>query len=125
MKEYLFTAKRLDNGQWVEGWYDGCYGNATINYLKSNGIAYNVVVIPETVRQFTGLTDKNGKRIFEGDIIRAYKHNEIMFVETITLIQNVYHFGSFNFIEFQNIFRNIEVIGNIFDYADLLKGADE
>ena len=72
MREILFRGKRTDNGKWTEGFLvDLCHIG---NWVLCEPIH------PETVGQFTGLTDKNGRKIFEGDILRYYD-DEIQVVE--------------------------------------------
>lgn len=74
MREHLYQGKRIDNGEWVEGSYvrahkwfgDGKAGHFIYDIYGEN----RVLVDPETVREFTGRRDKNGKRIFEGDILQ-------------------------------------------------------
>lgn len=81
-REILFKAKRLDNGEWVEGYYIGPIGALDVHEICDihDITGTRVEVDPSTVCEYTGLTDKNGMKIFEGDIVRretAYygKHN--------------------------------------------------
>lgn len=74
MREILFRGKRIDNGEWVYGQYAYLLNARTedgepIKHMIVDGTPFGQTVDPSTVGQYTGLTDKNGKKIFEGDVM--------------------------------------------------------
>ena len=127
MREILFRGKRTDNGEWIEG-YAAMSGGTFI--ICDNGLTYGgfivYEVIPETVGQFTGLTDKNGVRIFEGDIVTGYFNHE-------KIVGYIFYGGNAQFfiqrdgiygIGLDNSDCWLEAIGNIHDNPELLKGGE-
>lgn len=126
MREILFRGKRKDLGLWVTGdliqYADGTKA------IKRSMLQSIVEVHPETVGQYTGLTDKNGKRIFEGDICRNTKTGKIVSVKWHgTMAGFVWSKRKENshLSDFGELFRaydKYEVIGNIPDNPELLEG---
>ena len=125
MREILFRGKRVDNGEWITGnyvkagyhWHKyGKHEDWIATSAIQNGGFINLcgrgAVIPETVGQFTGLTDKNGVKIFEGDVV----YNRV-FKAQIELINGRFSpFGGDTFFA-----DECEVIGNIHDNKELLE----
>lgn len=161
MHEILFRGKRLDNGKWVKGFFvkridrltlipkcyilvqqedtSGIAGEPT-GYLNTDFSWYEV--IPETVGQYTGLKDNNGKRIFEGDILRiakisdglgSYYHPPLDYPVNVVVKWDLCAWmwetlcEDKRYISFPNAWCHYEceIIGNIFDNPELLEGGDE
>ncbi len=85
MRTIKFKAKRLDNGEWCEGYFYEENGNTYIieNRQKESMLNRNVThqVDPETVCQFTGLKDCEGNEVWEGDILEGESKCEIIFIK--------------------------------------------
>lgn len=124
-REILFKAKRKDNGEWVQGYYYQIWGKGYILWGMTNNMPDMVEVNPDTLCQYTGLTDKNGKKIWENDIV-VEKHKGIVTVkyrvvfdleEAAWMLETKsgarYGIGAVNQ-------RNYEVCGNFFDNSELL-----
>ena len=127
MREILFRGKRTDNGEWVKGYlYITHTGAHEIGSYEAerNIERFTFDVIPETVGQFTGLTDKNGVRIFEGDIVSLVKHDgliyKVVYVPCRYELVNSKGVNCFVLDIYKS--ENIEVIGNIHDNPELLGG---
>lgn len=155
VREIIFRGKRVDNGEWIYGGYAKCnnreYILPDIDLVGREWVFKNIEVVPETVGQFTGLTDKNGKKIFEGDIV-MYSDEECYYPEEYTKFIGdiVFEKGAFgigsreklpidlyywcdndNFVSLWELYWNLnctqdelpmlEVIGNIHDNPELLK----
>lgn len=124
MREILFRAKRKDNGEWVYGdlLHPDLYGNgyAIEDFTKGKNNCFDID--ENTICEYTNWKNKNGTKIFEGDIIRYdYGFGVVTWVRSTGAFMCVEENGLF--LEwFENIFaRSVEVIGNKFDNPELLE----
>ena len=129
MREILFRGKRTDNGEWETGSLviirDGCSDKEVFIADKMTG--YHTPVIPETVGQYTGLTDKNGVKIFEGDILGGYLDDN--YPENQTVMEVVWcdcWWGTKeigcdpDLLEWEDG-EILEIVGNVFDNPEMLE----
>ena len=146
-REILFRGKRVDNGEWIEGFYGvfsfgsfPCKPGIIIAEDAANGHWHYEKVDPSTVCQYTGLTDKNGKKIFEGDVVErkgvgvwedyVNEKGEKWSRSTnrkkdergiIRYDEDVTQFTSDNPCIWLGYYDDIEVIGNTYQNPELLK----
>ena len=151
MKEILFRGKRIDNGEWIEGYYV-----KTVDYLTDSAV-HLIIELPSafyprgeiageyeinssTVGQYTGLTDKNGRKIFEGDILQGFWYCEgvrakVVWIDDAATFGILYSFRKsgeetawlnsswYKFTSESPYFP--EIIGNIYDNPELLGGESD
>lgn len=134
MRDILFKAKRIDNGEWVEGSFidsgnhyqvfiyphDDSASTMSCKTLVYHGM---VAVDSKTICQFTGLLDKKGNKIWENDVV---KDTDIHLLGSVEYDEEhgMYVINEVNdgYQNFQEFWSCTEVIGNIFDNPELLKG---
>lgn len=164
MREILFTGKVKETGEWIEGFYakhqDSLLEGIVHHYIlaqekSKNGLLSPVLtwydVIPETIGQYTGLTDKNGMKIFEGDIVKTQPFYDRPYSKTRKSKQFIgvvkyrvrtfsgssfyakqdydgewgldfcEELGKYNHYSWGELW-NCEIIGNIHDNPELVKG---
>lgn len=141
MREILFRGKQTDNGEWVEGYY------YKAKYYRTNGELCDYITVPRldeyiipspkyvvdasTIGQYTGLKDKNGTKIFEGDIIYAVSnfdaanmvvvYDPAEFCLVLCEDYKTYKPGwGFKCLCYESFY--MEVVGNIYDNPELLGG---
>ena len=128
MREHmgLFRGKRIDNGEWVEGYLFGVWEKAYILWGTTNGVPNMLEVDPNTVGECTGMRDKNGKLIFEGDILQREGCGKSSVVHTAKYheIYGVWYVGSrlrgqesMSLLALTRVLY--EIIGNIHDNPEL------
>lgn len=127
MREILFRGKRIDNGKWVQGYLYRLSEKLNPFIMLKNAKGESYEVDAKTVGQYTGLTDKNGTKIFEGDICNFSNRSDIDNYGVVVYDADETEFG----IDYGSTYlglgrhyhsRDIEVIGNIYDNPELMKG---
>lgn len=158
MRDILFRGKRIDNAEWVYGQYAYLLNARTedgepIKHMIVDGTPFGQTVIPSTVGQYTGLTDQNGVKIFEGDIV-VWTSKVLRLIGNYTYCFDGYHEGDvlkvvcnkagfmlarlddsvpdvpngsrkIDNYEFWNFHRLLEVIGNIHDNLEFMEAQDD
>ena len=128
---YLFKAKRLDNGEWVQGYYVkglDMYDKEVHLMFEPNTMFYSsgetdgwYKVVPSTICQCTGLKDKNGKLIWENDIVKI-NNSKVNVLITFRDFEIICTIPSEKYYKYRLEYdTEYEVVGNIFDNPELLE----
>ena len=138
MDDILFRGRRKDNGEWIEGYY---LGNSYDKYIVESYAGKEYIIEPYTLSQYIGLMDKNGKKIFNGDILqndqlpymvngRSVYFHEVVWLDDVAAFGLYVHknpksrvnglsHGEMQYIENFDA-SEWEVVGNIHDNSDML-----
>lgn len=133
MRQIKFRGKRIDNGEWIEGYYGESFREISSDIKTSYIVEMNRRpkghdIQKNTLGQFTGLTDKNGKEVFEGDICNCNygytsdKIGVVYYEDGCFYVDDKHPSGN---MPLKTLVKNegnrIEVIGSIHDNPELLK----
>lgn len=138
MRDILFRGKRTDNEKWVYGFFNG---QSILEYRNDRGIITkadkntHAIMRPypidiETLGQYTGLTDKNGKKIFEGDILKDHSFTIDDFSKVVYDTENAqFSLADCDEIcdtmeEWKRYREDYEIVGNVYDNPELVESED-
>ena len=140
---YLFKAKRADNGEWVTGYYTKSIVNGSVfGYIRESIFGTDIKIMLNTLCQYTGLNDKNGKLIWENDVVKKEFYtdydncaNSEEYIGVVKLKDFAWVVDSFKgeykceipifeVMSYSEDVKHFEVIGNIFDNPELLESED-
>ena len=139
MREILFRAKRVDNGEWVEGYYTKLKWCNNIIYVaipdgaeiySGNSLYEMYEINPETICQYTGKSDEDGKKIFEGDIVgfidlysteSGYSESSCLGEVIWSKEECCFYVTNRLSAESWEVLDECKVVGNVFDDKEILE----